>query len=102
MNVLETYSAEEIVEQTFSLARGDYTQELQRLPKAALPNECKNKHGDTLLMLAAYNGHKETTQLLLDINRHCYHVFISQAYFKVQHDNHIPKSLTKNKQETTF
>ena len=66
MNVLETYSAEEIVEQTFSLARGDYTQELQRLPKAAHPNEGKNKHGDTLLMLAAYNGHKETTQLLLD------------------------------------
>ena len=66
MNVLETSSAEVTVEQTFSLARGDYTQDLKRLLKASLPTECKNKRGDTLLMLAAYNGHKETTQLILD------------------------------------
>ena len=50
----------------FDLARNGATDELAGLLAAGLPVNLTNDKGDTLLMLAAYQDHPDTVDLLLD------------------------------------
>lgn len=50
----------------FDLARNGATDELAGLLTAGLPVNLTNDKGDTLLMLAAYQDHPDTVDLLLD------------------------------------
>ena len=47
-------------------ARAGRTQELAPYLQAGIPANLTNDRGDTLLMLAAYHGHPETVELLLE------------------------------------
>jgi len=50
----------------FQLARAGDTAELAALLSQGLPPNLRNERGDSLLMLASYNGHPDTTRLLLE------------------------------------
>lgn len=50
----------------FDFAREGKTPELQQYISAGIPVNLTNHKGDTLLMLASYHGHLETTTMLLD------------------------------------
>lgn len=50
----------------FDFARQGKTPELTQYISAGIPVNLTNGKGDTLLMLAAYHGHKDTVQMLLD------------------------------------
>ncbi|KAK3714015.1 hypothetical protein LTR37_008044 [Vermiconidia calcicola] len=49
----------------FNFAREGKTSELQQYISAGIPVNLVNHKGDTLLMLASYHGHLETTNMLL-------------------------------------
>ncbi|KAK3050989.1 hypothetical protein LTR09_007738 [Extremus antarcticus] len=51
----------------FDFAREGQNAELQQYISAGIPVNLTNHKGDTLLMLAAYHGHLETTRMLLDL-----------------------------------
>lgn len=51
----------------FDLARSGATQTLRQYITAGIPPNLTNHAGDTLLMLAAYHGHADTTAMLLDM-----------------------------------
>src|SRR5690606_30792140 len=55
-----------IAQQSFQFARTGNTQDLARLLRAGLPANLMNEQGDSLLMLASYQGHADTVMLLLD------------------------------------
>ncbi len=50
----------------FDFAREGKTGELQQYIRAGIPVNLTNHKGDTVLMLASYHGHRETTAMLLD------------------------------------
>lgn len=50
----------------FDLAREGDTSALSSYITAGIPKNLTNSSGDTLLMLASYHGHAETTQMLLE------------------------------------
>ena len=50
----------------FQMARGGETAELVALLAQGMPANLRNERGDSLLMLASYNGHPETTKALLE------------------------------------
>lgn len=50
----------------FQMARGGETAELATLLSQGMPANLRNERGDSLLMLASYNGHPDTTKVLLD------------------------------------
>lgn len=52
-------------ERVFDLARHGNADELAPLLQAGLPANLRNSNGDSLLMLAAYNGHLEAARLIL-------------------------------------
>lgn len=52
-------------ERVFDLARQGNTAELAPLLQAGLPANLCNSNGDSLLMLATYNGHLEAARLIL-------------------------------------
>lgn len=49
----------------FDLARGGETEQLARYVDEGVPVDLANERGDTLLMLAAYNGHAAAVRALL-------------------------------------
>ncbi|KAK5166487.1 uncharacterized protein LTR77_008030 [Saxophila tyrrhenica] len=51
----------------FDFAREGKTPELTQYISAGIPVNLTNHKGDTLLMLASYHGHVETTKALLDL-----------------------------------
>lgn len=55
----------ELVEKLFDMARTGATEELASYLDAGVTSDLTNDRGDTLLMLAAYNGHEETVATLL-------------------------------------
>ncbi|KAF2220495.1 ankyrin repeat-containing domain protein, partial [Elsinoe ampelina] len=58
-------AALELAGKLFDLAREGSTDALGQYLDAGIPLNLTNSKGDTLLMLAAYHGHVETTRLLL-------------------------------------
>ena len=50
----------------FDMARHGDTLQLQQLLEQGLPANLCNSNGDSLLMLAAYNGQRDTAALILD------------------------------------
>lgn len=52
-------------ERVFDMARQGDTEQLQPLLEQGLPANLRNSKGDSLLMLAAYNGHRDTAALIL-------------------------------------
>lgn len=50
----------------FDYARQGQTAELSQYLSAGIPANLTNHKGDTLIMLAAYHGHLETVQLLIE------------------------------------
>ena len=58
--------AVELATKLFDFAREGRTAELQQYLSAGIPINLTNGKGDTLLMLASYHGHLETTNMLLD------------------------------------
>lgn len=58
----ETY---EFVQELFQLARTGNTERLEEFFEAGLVPNLRDGKGNSLLMLASYNGHHETTRLLL-------------------------------------
>ena len=54
------------LQQTFDLAREGATAELTERLDAGVPVNLTNSTGDTLLILAAYQGHAETVRALLE------------------------------------
>ncbi|KAI4736265.1 ankyrin [Aureobasidium sp. EXF-12298] len=59
-------AALELAGKLFDFARQGKTDELAQYVSAGIPPNLTNHKGDTLLMLAAYHGHAETTKMLLD------------------------------------
>ena len=57
---------EELCQMAFNMARGDECEELEKMINAGLPVNLKNHKGNSLLMLASYNGAFKTTQMLLN------------------------------------
>lgn len=55
-----------LAQRVFDLARNGATDELAGLLAAGLPVNLTNDKGDTLLMLAAYQDHPDTVELLLE------------------------------------
>ncbi|ARR00639.1 MULTISPECIES: ankyrin repeat domain-containing protein [Campylobacter] len=56
---------EELCGYAFNFARNNETNELEKMIDAGLSPNLKNHKGDSLLMLAAYNGSLETTKMLI-------------------------------------
>src|SRR5690606_11224542 len=52
-------------ERVFDMARHGAAEDLQPLLEAGLPANLCNSKGDSLLMLACYNGHPDTARLIL-------------------------------------
>ncbi|WP_369138568.1 ankyrin repeat domain-containing protein [Modestobacter versicolor] len=50
----------------FGLARAGETEELAAYVDAGVPVDLTNEKGDTLLLLAAYHGHRDTVAALLE------------------------------------
>jgi len=50
----------------FQMARGGETAALATLLGQGMPANLRNERGDSLLMLASYNGHPDTTRALLE------------------------------------
>ncbi|KAF4555050.1 Hypothetical protein D9617_3g021190 [Elsinoe fawcettii] len=59
-------AAIELAGKLFNFAREGSTDALAQYLNAGIPPNLTNSKGDTLLMLAAYHGHAETTRLLLE------------------------------------
>lgn len=59
-------AALELAAKLFDLARAGETAVLSQYLSAGIPKNLTNSSGDTLLMLASYHGHVETTKMLLD------------------------------------
>ncbi|KAF2752762.1 ankyrin, partial [Pseudovirgaria hyperparasitica] len=59
-------AALELASRLFNLARAGDTVTLASYLTAGIPSNLTNHEGNTLLMLASYSGHAETTQMLLD------------------------------------
>ena len=59
----ETY---ELVQELFQLVRQGDTERLEGLLKMGLPANLRDGKGNSLLMLASYNGNYETARLLLE------------------------------------
>ncbi|KAG8628047.1 hypothetical protein KVT40_003920 [Elsinoe batatas] len=59
-------AALELASKLFDLAREGSTSALAQYLDAGIPLNLTNSKGDTLLMLAAYHGHVDTTRLLLE------------------------------------
>lgn len=57
---------EELCQMAFNMARSDESQSLEKMINAGLPVNLKNHKGNSLLMLASYNGAFKTTQMLLN------------------------------------
>lgn len=57
---------EELCQMAFNMARSDECEELEKMINAGLPVNLKNHKGNSLLMLASYNGAFKTTQMLLN------------------------------------
>lgn len=57
---------EELCQMAFNMARSDECEELEKMINAGLPINLKNHKGNSLLMLASYNGAFKTTQMLLN------------------------------------
>lgn len=57
---------EELCQMAFNMARSDECEELEKMINAGLPVNLKNHKGNTLLMLASYNGAFKTTQMLIN------------------------------------
>lgn len=55
-----------LARRAFQHARAGEAAQLAWMLGAGLPANLANERGDTLLMLASYNGHLEATQVLLD------------------------------------
>lgn len=58
-------AALDLATKLFDFARQGKTAELSQYIEAGIPANLTNHKGDTLLMLAAYHGHAETTRMLL-------------------------------------
>ena len=56
----------ELATKLFDYAREGKTPELQQYISAGIPVNLTNHKGDTLIMLAAYHGHVEAVNMLLD------------------------------------
>ncbi len=52
-------------ERIFDMARQGDLEQLQPLLEQGLPSNLRNSNGDSLLMLAAYNGHRDAAALIL-------------------------------------
>ncbi|KAF1346195.1 ankyrin repeat-containing domain protein [Delphinella strobiligena] len=59
-------AALQLATKLFDYAREGKTVELSQYISAGIPPNLTNGKGDTLLMLAAYHGHADTVQLLLE------------------------------------
>ncbi|KAF2738750.1 ankyrin [Polyplosphaeria fusca] len=59
-------AALELAAKLFDLARAGETATLQTYLGAGVPKNLTNHSGDTLLMLASYHGHAETTKMLVE------------------------------------
>ena len=57
---------EELCNIAFNFARNDEWEDLQEMIKHGLPINLKNHKGNTLLMLAAYNGSFNSAKMLLE------------------------------------
>jgi ankyrin repeat protein len=60
-------AALELAHKLFDMARSGDTESLIAYIKAGVPPNLTNQTGDTLLMLAAYHGHADTTRALLEV-----------------------------------
>ncbi|MDR0579982.1 MAG: ankyrin repeat domain-containing protein [Campylobacteraceae bacterium] len=58
---------EELLAMAVDFARYGQTKELESMLKAKLPINLKDHKGNTLLMLAAYNGNADTVKMLIDM-----------------------------------
>ena len=56
----------DLASKLFDFARQGKTAELQQYVQSGIPVNLTNNKGDTLLMLATYHGHLETTNMLLE------------------------------------
>lgn len=54
------------LQQVFQLVRGGQAEEFREYLVRGLPANLRNEKGDSLLMIAAYNGHPEVVKLLLE------------------------------------
>jgi ankyrin repeat protein len=63
-----TPEALDLAAKLFDYARAGDTSSLQQYLTAGIPPNLTNHEGNTLLMLAAYNGHPETVAFLLERN----------------------------------
>lgn len=66
INDEEEKKLEELCTQAFDFARNNDTESLETLLKAGLNVNLANHKGNTLLMLASYNGSLEVAKLLLE------------------------------------
>ena len=57
---------EELCQIAFNMARNNESAELEKMINAGLPINLKNHKGNSLLMLASYNGAFECTKMLLE------------------------------------
>ncbi|MDR1615371.1 MAG: ankyrin repeat domain-containing protein [Campylobacteraceae bacterium] len=58
---------EELLAIAVDFARYGQTKELESMIRAKLPVNLKDHKGNTLLMLAAYNGNRDTVKMLIDM-----------------------------------
>ncbi|TLD96244.1 ankyrin repeat domain-containing protein [Helicobacter jaachi] len=65
MDIETTQKLEELCRYAFECARHDNASDLERLLNYGLNVNLTNEKGDTLLMLAAYNGNVNATRILL-------------------------------------
>ena len=59
------HEAMTLIREAFAHARAGATADLTQLLDRGVPPDVRNEKGDSLLMLASYHGHAETTRLLL-------------------------------------
>ncbi len=64
-NIPDGSDPAELANWLFDLARAGETEHLVAYVDAGAPIDMRNQNGDTLVMLAAYNGHEGTVRALL-------------------------------------
>ncbi|WP_394262344.1 ankyrin repeat domain-containing protein [Trueperella sp.] len=65
-NIPDGSDPAELANWLFDLARAGESDRLAAYIDAGAPIDMRNQNGDTLIMLAAYNGHEETVRALLE------------------------------------